>query len=192
MEDKKKGLKEKIEDLFELKFPDVCILLLAIMVLSAIFGYIYEIIFYRIDLGVFVNRGTTFGPWIPIYGFGGVFITLLAYKLRKDPFYVFFASCFISAILEFGTGFVLHRFFNIRLWDYNIEIWNWGNIGGYICARSVLFFGASGLFLIYFLVPKVKQLREKIVTKFGIKAFNIPTIVITTIYLIDFMINIIL
>ena len=192
MENNKRSIKEKLEDLFELKLPDIGILMLAIMVLSAIFGYIYEVIFYRIDLGVFVNRGTTFGPWIPIYGFGGIFITLLAYKLKHDPFYVFFTSCLISGILEFGTGFVLDKVFNTRLWDYNVEIWNWGNIGGYICARSILFFGASGLFLIYFLVPKVKKMREKIVGKYGVKAFNIPVIVISSIYILDFIINIII
>ena len=87
---------------------------------------------------------------------------------------------------------VLDKVFNTRLWDYNVEIWNWGNIGGYICARSILFFGASGLFLIYFLVPKVKKMREKIVGKYGVKAFNIPVIVISSVYILDFIINIII
>ena len=189
MEENKKGLTERIEELFELKFTDFTIFMLAIMVLSAIFGYIYEVIFYKIDLGIFVNRGSTFGPWIPIYGFGGIFITLFAYKIKQNPFYVFFTSCVISTIIELGTGFVLDKVFNMRLWDYNIEIWNWGNIGGYICARSVLFFGLSGLFLIYLLVPKLKKFREKIVTRFVIKAFNIPIIVISSIYIVDIIIN---
>ncbi len=183
----KKSLKEKIENIYEMNLKDIGILLLAVMVCSAIFGFIYEELFYRIDLGVFVKRGTTLGPWIPIYGFGGLLIALFAYKLKHDPFYVFFLSSLLSGVVEFGTGYVLDKFFSTRLWDYNIEIWNWGNIGGYICARSVIFFGLSGLFLVYFLIPTLKKLKQKITEKFGIKAYNIPVIVISTIYVADFI-----
>ena len=42
--------------------------ILLVFVIGGIFGFIYEEIFYRIDLGYFVKRGTTYGPWIPIYG----------------------------------------------------------------------------------------------------------------------------
>ena len=38
MEKNKKSIREKLEELFELKLPDIGILMLAIMVLSAIFG----------------------------------------------------------------------------------------------------------------------------------------------------------
>ena len=45
-------------------------IVLLIFTFGGIFGFIYETFFYRIDLGYFVKRGTTFGPWIPIYAFG--------------------------------------------------------------------------------------------------------------------------
>ena len=45
-----------------------------IMILSGFFGFIYEMLFYKIDLGYFVKRGSTFGPWIPIYAFGGLLL----------------------------------------------------------------------------------------------------------------------
>ena len=45
-------------------------ILILIMIFSGIFGFIYETIFYKIDLGYFIKRGSTFGPWIPIYAFG--------------------------------------------------------------------------------------------------------------------------
>ncbi len=134
--------------------------LIIIMVLCGIFGFIYETFFYRIDLGYFIKRGSTFGPWIPIYAFGGLFITLATYRFRKNPIVVFMISCIVSGILEYFTGFVFHRIFNIRLWDYNTEIWNWGNINGYICARSILFFGISSLALIYFFIPLIKKFTK--------------------------------
>ena len=95
-------------------------LLILIMVFSGVFGFIYEVLFYRIDLGYFTKRGSSYGPWIPIYVFG---------------------------------GWVLYEIFHTRLWDYNTEIWNWGNIKGYVCFRSVLFFGISGVLLVYMVIP---------------------------------------
>ena len=137
-------------------------ILLLIMIFSGIFGFIYETIFYRIDLGYFVKRGSSFGPWIPIYAFGGLFITLFSYKFRKNPFIVFIINCLVTGILEFSTGYILYEFFGTRLWDYNTEIWNFGNINGYICLRSILFFGISSLFLIYFIIPFLIKVSQKI------------------------------
>lgn len=144
--------------------PTINILIL-IMIFSGFFGFIYETIFYRIDLGYFVKRGSTFGPWIPIYAFGGLLITLISYKFRNNPLIIFIINCLVTGILEYGTGFVLYEFFGTRLWDYNTEIWNFGNINGYICLRSILFFGISSLFLIYIIIPILKKLSIKISEK---------------------------
>ena len=107
-------------------------ILILIMIFSGFFGFIYETIFYKIDLGYFVKRGSTFGPWIPIYAFGGLFITIFTYRFKDKPFLVFILNCIITGILEYSVGYILYEFNGIRLWDYNTEIWNWGNINGYI------------------------------------------------------------
>lgn len=52
-----------------------------------------------------------------------------------------------------GNGF--------RCWNYNTEILNFGNIDGFVCLRSVLFFGLSGLLLIYVIVPILFYLAKK-------------------------------
>ena len=63
------------------RFP----LLMLVFAFGGIFGFIYEEIFYRFDLGEWVKRGTTFGPWIPIYGFGGLIILApLGLPFRDD------------------------------------------------------------------------------------------------------------
>ena len=38
------------------------LLLLMVFTTGGIFGFIYELLFYRIDLGHFVKRGITFPP----------------------------------------------------------------------------------------------------------------------------------
>lgn len=134
---------------------------LLIFVIGGVFGFLYEEIFYCIDLGYLVKRGTTFGPWIPIYGFGALLICLTTGRLTRYPPAVLLTAGVVCGLLELATGYVLHQGFGVRLWDYNVEIWNWGNLGGYICARSVLFFGASGLLLQYGVVPPLRRLSAK-------------------------------
>ena len=46
---------------------------------------------------------------------------------------VFLISLISTGVLEYVTGLVIYEFFNgLRLWDYNTEILNFGNIGGFI------------------------------------------------------------
>lgn len=128
------------------------------------FGFIYEELFYRIDLGYWVKRGGTFGPWIPIYGVGALLIVLTTARLRRHPALVFATAGGVCGALEYATGWVLLNAFNIRLWDYNTEMWNWGNLGGFVCLRSVLFFGASALFLQYAVMPVMYGLKKRCTT----------------------------
>ena len=155
--------------------------IILVTILGGIIGFIYETIFYKIDLGYFVKRGSTFGPWIPIYAFGSLFITLLVYPYRKKPWIVFLLSMFITLILEYGTGYVLLNFFHIRLWDYNTEIWNFGNINGFICLRSIALFTLAGLFLVYSVIPIISKIQNKIKSK----TLNIICNTLAILFIID-------
>ena len=62
-------LKELNNKEYEFDKWTIGMIVLLIFTFGGIFGFIYETLFYRIDLGYFVKRGTTYGPWIPIYGF---------------------------------------------------------------------------------------------------------------------------
>ena len=136
-----------------------------IIVIAGIFGWVYEFIFYYFNSGMkeFYFRGGNFLPWINIYATGSVIIYFLAYKHRKSPLKIFLISVLASGILEFIGGWMLYTFGNgFRCWDYNTEILNFGNIYGYVCLRSVLFFGISSLLLIYGIVPICFYLAKKI------------------------------
>ena len=135
---------------------------LLIFAFGGIFGFVYEELFYRIDLGYFVKRGTTMGPWIPIYGYGSILITAATCRLRKKPLMVFLTGGLVSGMLEYATGYYCYYVAGIRLWDYNKEILNWGNIDGFICLRSVLFFALSSLILIYMLIPFIQYLKDRL------------------------------
>ena len=132
-----------------------------LVVLGAMIGWIYEMLFYRIDMGHFIRRGQG-GPWLPIYGFGALGLTLVTYKRRVNPLIVFIITMIGAGIIEFVTGWTLYNFFNgMRLWDYNTEIWNWGNIDGYVCTRSVLLFGVFGALFGALIIPKFMGFVKK-------------------------------
>lgn len=153
-----------------------------IIVISGIFGFLYEFIFYYFNSGMkqFYWRGGNFLPWINIYATGSIMIYLLTYKKRKNPLFVFLAGFLSSGILEYIAGWGMDKFGNgLRCWDYNSEILNFGNIDGFVCLRSVLFFGLSSLLLIYVIVPFCFYLAKKMDRKkFLILSYTICAIVL--------------
>lgn len=161
------------------------VLIIQIILISAIFGFIYETIFYRIDLGYFVKRGYTIGPWLPIYATGGILIYLSNIKNKNNILKIFINSAVMCGLLEFIVGYLLLHISHIRLWDYNTEILNYGNIGGYICLRSVLFFGLSGVFLMNIVLPLI----TKIINKYQSKKTEYITIFLGGLFCIDFIVN---
>lgn len=139
-----------------------------IIVISGVFGFIYEFIFYYFNSGMtqFYWRGGNFLPWINIYATGALMIFFITYRKRKNPLFVFLASFISCGILEYISGFFMYELGNgIRCWDYNSEILNFGNINGFVCLRSVLFFGLSSLILIYIIVPFCFYLAKKMKRK---------------------------
>ncbi len=171
------------KDLSRKQRDAIAIILLAI--LGGIIGWIYEMLFYRIDQGHFIRRGQG-GPWLPIYAFGGLFLTLIVYRHKLKPIVVFIVTMIGSFVIEFTTGYVLYHFFNgKRLWDYNVEIWNWGNIGGYVCARSVLIFGVMGVLYARWAIPGVFTLTQK-TDRRNLLGLSIP---ITGVFFADILIS---
>lgn len=165
-------------------------ILLLMVVIAGVFGFIYEFIFYYLNSGfkTFYYRGSNFLPWINIYAIGALFIYFLTYKKRKNPIKAFIFSTLICGILEYVAGYIMYTYFDgFRCWDYNTEILNFGNINGYICVRSVLFFGLSSLLLIYVIIPLLYFLASKINTKI----LFIMAIVLFSIFIFDELYNLI-
>ncbi len=154
-----------------------------ITVFAGFFGWVYEFIFYFFDGGTdeFYMQGGNFLPWINIYAIGAVLIVLGCWKIRQHPWAVFLLAIAISGIVEFVGGWLVYTIGNgTRYWDYNTEILNFGNIEGFVCLRSVLFFGISALFLMYMIVPAIIWLSQRMSKRaFLILAITAFTIVMT-------------
>jgi len=162
-----------------------------VVVIAGIFGFIYEFIFYYLNSGLktFYYRGSNFLPWINIYAYGALLIYFFTYKLRRHPIKVFFLNALICGVLELISGYVMYEFFDgFRCWDYNTEIMNFGNIGGYVCLRSVTFFGLSSLLLIYGIVPFIFYLAKRM----NKKTFIILSFSLFFIFIFDEVYNLII
>ena len=159
--------------------------------ISGLFGWIYEFIFYFFNGGMkeFYMQGGNFLPWINIYAIGALLIIGLTYHFRKKPLIVFLISFFSTGILEYISGLLVYVIGNgTRYWNYNVEILNFGNIDGFVCFRSVFFFGLSGLLLMYGILPFCIYLSKKI----NKKTFLILSISIMSLVLFDEFYNLII
>lgn len=161
-----------------------------IIVIGGVFGFLYEYLFYFFNGGMkeFYYRGGNFLPWINIYATGSVMIYILSYKYRKNPLKIFLISVISTGLLEYFSGLGIYIIGDgLRYWDYNTEILNFGNINGFVCLRSVMFFGLSALLLMYVIVPFCFH----VASKSNKKVFLIVTISICSIFLADEFYNLI-
>lgn len=159
-------------------------ILCLIIVMAGMIGWVYEFVFYYFDggTGEFYMQGGNFLPWINIYAIGAVLILLTTLKLKKYPWAVFVVSVVVTGILEFVAGWLVYTIGNgTRYWDYNTEIWNFGNIGGFVCLRSVLAFGVSALLLVYVVVPLCVTIAKRL----SKRAFLALTISLVSVVLLD-------
>lgn len=164
-------------------------ILCLIVVFSGVFGWIYEFIFYFFDQGMdkFYWQGGNFLPWINIYAIGALIVWFFTTKIKKKPLYVFLISIISTGLLELISGYIIYNVFHVRFWDYNVEILNFGNVGGFICLRSVLFFGISCLFLVYLVIPAIYYLA----THMNNKLFLIISFTLFSLVMIDEIYNLI-
>jgi uncharacterized membrane protein len=161
-----------------------------ILLLSGLFGWIYEFIFYFFNSGmkVWYMRGGNFLPWINIYAIGAFLILFFCSKFKKKPLLVFLFSVLITGLLEYFSGLAIYKLIGARYWDYNTEILNFGNIGGFVCLRSVLFFGLSSFILMYVFNP----LAYFISLKMNKKILLVLSIFIISIIFLDQIYNLII
>lgn len=163
-------------------------ILMLVVVFAGCFGWLYEFVFYFFNGGMkeFYMQGGNFLPWINIYAIGSLLILVVCWKLRRWPWVVFLVSLVITGILEFVAGWLVYTIGNgTRYWDYNTEIWNFGNIEGFVCLRSVLIFGVSALFLMYVVVPFFTWLSFKMTRR----AFMILAVTLFAVVMIDEVYN---
>lgn len=130
---------------------------------TSICGFLWEVSLYFVTSHTFVNRGFLYGPWLPVYGIGGLLFYALLHKKKCQPLKVFFLSLLIGTALELLIGWQLDILWDLRYWDYRGYFLNFY---GYICFFSALGFGIAGCLWVCFVSIFLKktwfQLSRKI------------------------------
>ena len=140
--------KDREPALFTRKYPVTTLVLM--FFLFAFFGWCWEVMLYLVTSATFVNRGVMHGPWLPIYGTGGVLVLMVLYKLRDKPWLEFTATVVVCGIVEYFTAYYLETVYDRRWWDYAGYFLN---LHGRICAEGLLVFGLGGMAIVYFVAP---------------------------------------
>lgn len=113
-------------------------------------GWLIEEVDVSIKEKKLVNRGFLMGPLCPIYGFGGILITLVLTKFYNSPVTLFVMAMFLCAFLEYFTSWYMEKKYHARWWDYSD---NQLNLNGRISMRTLIPFGCMGLLIIYLVNP---------------------------------------
>ena len=141
-------------------------------------GWLMEVMMVIFKERKIVNRGFLIGPCCPIYGFGGLIMTLLLQNIKNNPILLFLLSLLICSVLEYETSYVMEKLFHARWWDYSNRKFN---INGRICLTNMIAFGLLGCLIIYILDPiyfeKIKYLSTQVL--------NIICIILLALFLMD-------
>lgn len=121
-------------------------------------GWLWEVALHLIQHHELVNRGTMYGPWLPIYGTGGVLCILLLDRFKENMYKTFVMIMALAGALEFFTSWYLDFFHNAHYWQYYDKF---ANLNGRICLEGLLIFGIGGSFAIYIAAPYMSRMFEK-------------------------------
>lgn len=124
-------------------------------ILYSVVGYICEVIYCSIPAKRFVNRGFLHGPYLPVYGFGGLAVMFLLLPLKHAPLVVFILGIIITSVIEYIAGFLLETIFHTRLWDYSKYRFH---VRGRVCLVNSLLFGLLSVGSTYLLHPLIERL----------------------------------
>lgn len=131
----------------------------------AFIGWIWEVLLFLSTEHAFINRGVYRGPYLPIYGVGGILLCFLLRSFQKKPLGVFILSALLCSVLEYFTSWFLEFLWGIRWWDYSGHVLN---LNGRICLAGAVTFGLGGTALICLLLPFYEKQYQRISPKWRI------------------------
>lgn len=117
-------------------------------------GWCWEVGYHLVIDHRFINRGMLFGPWLPIYGVGGVMILLVLRHFFERPGKLFFMIMLVCGTIEYLTGWALETIWHTRWWDYREYTFQ---IQGRVSLIGLLIFGTGGLTIVYWIAPRFNQ-----------------------------------
>ncbi len=119
-------------------------------------GWIIEVAYRSVTQRKFINAGFLHGPFIPIYGFGALFVIMLDHLLAGWSFLSkLIAYGIVLTAVEYAVSFLFEKIFSLKLWDYSS---NKFNLQGRVCLLFSTGWTAMALVFTAFIHPTVSRL----------------------------------
>lgn len=125
-----------------------------IFFIGSMLGWIIELIYRRLYHKRWINPGFLVGPYLPIYGFGLVAVSLIYFLLSDfnlSPVIMILLMGLSMTVLELIGGEIGLKN-NVRLWDYRDR---WLNYKGIICPLFSVIWTVVGAIYYYFIAPHI-------------------------------------
>lgn len=118
---------------------------------ASFLGWILESTYRSVQERRWVNSGFLSGPFVPIYGFGALFIALLARFLAHTHGVLFWTVLSLSpTAVEYVASYLMEKLFGLRLWDYHSQPFN---IKGRVCLLFSFFWVLLTAFAVFYIEP---------------------------------------
>ncbi len=144
------------------------------------FGWCFESTYVSFLHKKPVNRGFMRGPFLPLYGCGGIMMLIVSKPYYDNLVLVYIAGCIGATALEFVTGVLMETLFKVRYWDYSDKFLNYK---GQICLESTLVWGFFTVLFTHFLQLPI----ERLVLSIPYNVISIVTIILVFTNGCDFM-----
>lgn len=158
------------------------VMLVFIFAIGTVFGWCLEVLYrhFADPEKRWFNPGFCVGPWLPIYGVGLITAFLVTNFGDSVPIenivvkrlLLFFMTSVCMTIIELIGGWFLLKFFNLRLWDYRNEKFNYK---GFICLKFSFYWmiiSAVYYFLIHpYVWESVEWLSKNLIFSFSVGMF---------------------
>ena len=130
-----------------------------IFIIGSILGYIFEMTVVLFQKGHFETRqGLIYGPFIPVYGIGGiVYYILLSQIETRNKVKIFFITMVLGGVTEYISSYVQEKVFGTISWDYTYMLFD---INGRTSLLHCTYWGIAGVIYVSFIEPGIKKLKE--------------------------------
>lgn len=122
-------------------------------------GWLWEALIYLAAEHIWINRGVYFGPYLPIYGAGGLLLWFLLHRLHEKKLLTFLLSAVVCSVVEYVTSVFLEWKWGMRWWDYSGYAMN---LNGRICLLGAVCFGLGGMLLNCYFIPGYMRIYHKL------------------------------
>lgn len=120
-------------------------------------GWCFESAYVSIRMRHPVNRGFMRGPFLPIYGSGALMMLVVSAPFQDNIPLTYLAGCVGATLLEYVTGTVTEKLFQVRYWDYSGKFMNFQ---GQICLSSTIAWGCLTILMTEVIHSPIAELVE--------------------------------